>query len=170
MNKNTLNKWTKEFLIWGLLILMVYFWTISLILLLILALIFGGFFYIFYRLAMHISKYKTFEEAKKNKPLWFIFGNKVYIRFIETIQKKSTETQTSKVTRTEINSAMEFYDFYSSEEVSKYEIKHRWKEIQKIYHPDSGRKPDSEKSKLANKYKDILLNAIKNRSTEENNE
>jgi len=159
---NTLNKWTREFISWSFIILVIYFWTVSLAILFGLVIIFGILFYGIYKLFNHILNFQNFELARKNKPKWFIFGNKLYNKIVDYIEQKVKEK--SKISKNEIISAMEFYDFYEIEEVTKYEIKYRWKEVQKICHPDSGIRPNVEKSQLANKYKDILLEAVKQRN------
>jgi len=152
-------KGIKKFVLWSFILPVIYFWTVSLTILFVLITIFSILFYGMYKIVNHILNYQTFELARENKPFWFIFGNKLYNRIIDYIEQKAKEKQNE--IRDEINPAMEFYDFYEIEEVTKYEIKRRWKEVQKLYHPDSGINPDTEKSQLANKYKDILLKAVK---------
>ena len=162
MKNNIAYTWIGNLLSWIFVILAIYFWTISLTILFSLIIIFSILFYGIYKLFDHISKYNTFELARENKPKWFIFGNGFYNKILDYIEQKAKEKRKEKIT--EIKPAMDFYDFYKAEEVTKYEIKYRWKEIQKLYHPDSGIYPDIEKSQLANKYKDILLKAVKQRN------
>jgi len=141
--------------------LVIYFWTIFVI-------IFGTFLFfgglttiLIYKIISHISKYNSFDKAKENKPFWFVFGNNNYIRIIDYIQKRERNSQTED-NLNDIEDAMMFLGlgFYRLKDISKAEVKRKWKETQKIYHPDSGTNPDINKSQLANKYKDLLLREI----------
>lgn len=148
----------RNFLFFGVIALLFYFWAITLSIIFIVALIVGGLFYLIYNITEHVNKFKTFAMAKENKPKWFIFGNKAYIFILNSIERNSTKT---KINVSELKKAKEFYSFLNDEKLYKDEIKHRWKEVQKIFHPDSGSSPNTKKSQLANKYKDILLNELK---------
>jgi len=141
--------------------LAIYFWTIFLI-------IFGTFLFfgslitiLIYKIVQHISKYNSFDKAKANKPFWFIFGNSNYIRILEYIREREQDSYTKKDLNI-IDDAMMFLGlgFYRLKDISKADVKRKWKETQKIYHPDSGTNPDINKSQLANKYKDLLLREI----------
>jgi hypothetical protein len=145
-----------------LLISMFYFWNITLLLLLfitVIALLSVG---LIYKLAKYLSNFNTFTDARKNKPWWFIFGDKLYNYILDYIEDSAkAKNINNSITSNKIEEAMEFYSFYSNDELSKSEIKFRWKEHMKIFHPDSGSSPDVRKSQLSNEYKDLLLNYIK---------
>jgi len=141
--------------------MVIYFWMVFLIvfgILLVIGALIAG---ILYKLISHISKYHSFDKAKKNKPKWFIFGDKLYIWIIDYLYKLAKE-KNSNSTKEDIEEAMMFLGlgFYDLKDISKSEIKRKWKDAQRLYHPDSGSVPDIDKSQLANKYKDLLLNEI----------
>jgi len=160
--ENTKN-FFNQLIMFGFVFVLFYFWTISLLVITIGILFIIILFFIMYRVMKYISKFQTLNEAKRKKPWWFPGSKNLYIKIVETLERKAKE-KAMEIPKSDIELAMNFYDFYTIEEVTKYEIKHRWKNIQKIYHPDSGSNPDKEKSQLANKYKEILLTVVKYRN------
>jgi len=156
-----MKKFLKIIIFYSVFGLILYFWISFFIIIGIVLILIVILSTIFYGLMKHVSRYNSFVEMRNNKPWWFIFGNKLYIKLIDYIEDVSKKKNNSSI-QTEIEEAMMFLGlgFYKLKDISKAEVKRKWKNAQRIYHPDSGTNPDINKSQLANKYKDLLLREI----------
>lgn len=115
----------------------------------------GGFFLTIFLLIYFIKK----ALQKKARHFEFEFENfkrQNYQNF-DFRDFRNTNFQGNFHTKSKLSEAKEFFGF-TYENITKEDIKKRYKELAKIYHPDLNGGSD-EKMKKLNEYKDILLQA-----------
>ena len=144
----------KNLIATGLLMIAIFFWQITLLVLFFLFIVLGWLLII---MVKYIKKYSNIEDMKKNKP-WYMpkFVHSFIIKYITDKMDDSKHT----LIQNKLLDALEFYGFESVNDLTKIKIKMRWKDYQKIFHPDVGLEANEEKSKLANEYKEVLLIAV----------
>jgi len=137
-----------------LLIAAIFFWQITLFILFFLFIVLGWLLII---MTKYLKKYSDIDEMKKNKP-WHM---PIYIHsfIIKYLSDKLVDSKHILI-QNKLLDALEFYGFGSVTELTKIKIKTRWKDYQKIFHPDVGLEANEKKSKLANEYKEVLLIAL----------
>jgi len=108
-------------------------------------------------LVRYLKKFNNYDDAFSKPPWWM--PKKLYTKFL--IFLKKTEDQKNQETASkEIEEALDILEITDVQNISKEMILKKWKQQQKIYHPDSSINPDVEKSAKLNEAKELLLTLL----------